>query len=380
MRFADRRRLEERERLREPRRPEPPTAYDQLLALQRGAGNRAVARFLNVQQIDFNPLSGNFHTSHLDVATFLQTISGSNFHNACTQNEKGRLQNIDAANLAALDVPRLADAVIQHLTNGSQPRINALTPHRSTLEGALVVAAPREVSDKEENVFKRLLNRASQKSRSKGTPNRIALASLTQFEPEMANGVNFIHGLVAARNQDLGVLNTFTAEPSLSTSDHAANGLPVRSAHMNMAGWLQQHNVAATLDVAANAWAQQMAVSGGGMYQSEIVRLFGAAPAGVTPQMIESSDLDLQVKRRYYREVMFTTLGPPRQCATHAWREYANSTLPGCPFIEFTASGAGGLSRYVWDYVNDRWYVNVHYNWVLGYNPFFRVDGLGPTI
>jgi hypothetical protein len=380
MRFADPRRPEERERPPEPRRPEPPTRYDRLLALQRAAGNRAVARFLDVQQIDFNPLSGNFHTSHLDVPMFLQTISGSNFHGACNQAEKGRLQNVDGANLAALDVPRLATAIIQHVANNRQPRIDALTPHRSNLEGALVVAAPREVSDKEENVFKRVLDRASHKSRSKGTPNQIALAALTQFEPDMANGVNFIHGLVTARNQELGTLNTFTAEPSFSSADHAVNGLPARSAHMNMAGWLAQHNAPATLDVAANAWAQQMALTGGGMYRSEIVRVFGGAPAGVTAAMIESSDLDLQVKRRYYREVMFTTLATPRQRATHAWREYANGTLAGCPFIEFTATNAGGLSRYVWDYVNDRWYVNVHYNWVLGYNPFFLVNGLGPSI
>jgi hypothetical protein len=306
------------------------------------------------------------------VPLFLATIAGSNFANALNAAEQGRLQNINGANLAALDMPRLADAVILHVA-GAAPRAAVLAAHKSNVEGALVVASPKEVSAKEENVFKRVLDKATTKSRGKEAPSVVALAAL---EPEMSAGVAALQAQVQANNQAMGDINAFTRNAAFTSGDVASDGLPGRGGHMNMARWLPHHTVAPALDVAANAWAQQMAVSGGGNYQAEIVRLFGAAPANVTARMIEYSDLDVAVKRRYYREVLGITLATGRQRATHAWREYTLDTLPGCPYVEFTAENAGGLSRYVWDYVNDLYYVGVHYNWVLGYNPFFRVTGL----
>ncbi|MBE2320929.1 hypothetical protein DVA67_033540 [Solirubrobacter sp. CPCC 204708] len=368
----------DRSRPGEPRRrAEQPSAIEQLLALQRGAGNRAVARFLDVQNIDYDPTSGRFHTGHVNAATFVTTLEDSNFYRTCNPAEKARVQNINTANLAAVDMPTLTDVVIQHVANNLAPRLNALTPHRSNVEGALVVATPRapKVSDREEGVFKRIIPKATLKSRSKGVPSVIPLTDLNDVSAAMSNGVATTQATVAARNQALGQAATYMAQPSWSTADFAANGLAVRSAHMNMAGWLVQHNVAPTLDLAANNWANHHAGPGGhaGTRQA-IVAEFGVAPA-VTARDIERSNLPDPAKRRYFNEVVMA-LPTPRQRATHAWREYAHGTMPGCPFIEFTADQAGGLSRYVWDYVNDAWYVGVHYNWIQGYNPFFHVTGL----
>ena len=64
-----------------------------------------------------------------------------------------------------------------------------------------------------------------------------------------------------------------------------------------------------------------------------------------------------------------------------AWSGYARSCgNPGCPYIEFApGQAAGGISRLLWDYVNDLIYVSVHYNWVNGYNPFLQVTGTPAT-
>jgi hypothetical protein len=95
---------------------------------------------------------------------------------------------------------------------------------------------------------------------------------------------------------------------------------------------------------------------------------------------MEDAELDDAVMRNYYREVLHVTLPTAAQKARHAWRQYADPQFPGCPYIEFTASDAGELSRYVWDYQNDQWYIGVHYNWVHGYNPFIFVRGMQPSL
>lgn len=363
------------------RRGEQPPAIQQLLTLQRGAGNRAVARLLDVLQVDYDPKAGRFHTGHVTVADFLSTLKDSNFFKTCNAGEKARLGNIDTANLTAFDMPSLADVVIQHVAANKQPRINALSPHKSNVLGALVVATPRapKVSDREENVFKRVIAKATVKSRSKGVPSVIPLANLNDVSTAMSAAVTGTQAAVAARNQELGLAATYAADPSWSTADFAANGLPVRSAHMNLAGWLVQHNAPATLDIPANAWANHHLGPGGDPATGQaIVAIWGNAP-NVTAHDIERSTLPNAAKSRYFNEVVMLQLPTPQAQATHAWREYANPTMVGCPFIEFTADQAGGLSRYVWDYVTDTWYVGVHYNWIQGYNPFFHVTGLPPS-
>lgn len=42
-------------------------------------------------------------------------------------------------------------------------------------------------------------------------------------------------------------------------------------------------------------------------------------------------------------------------------------------YIEF--SMPGGISRLVYDPVNDRVYITAHYKWREGYNPFFEILG-----
>jgi hypothetical protein len=98
------------------RRREPPTApVEQILALQRSAGNRAVARFLDVSPYDWEPDEPHGKTSHTDIPILLRELKGSAFERVLTAKEITKIEGVNAADLTATDIPSLATAII----NGS---------------------------------------------------------------------------------------------------------------------------------------------------------------------------------------------------------------------------------------------------------------------
>jgi hypothetical protein len=398
MRFAEPTRSE-RARSPERRREAPPAPIDQILALQRSAGNRALARFLKVKPFDYQPTDGGYLSSHLVIADLHRKLNGGAFEGALDKPEKERLDKIDDANLEAIDIPTLATRVIEWLA--VPKRRDKLKVHKAELENALAYAAPRETSGKEEGVFLQVKERFTKESRAKGVPNEV---NLNQLAPEMRNGVNGLIAILQARNATLGQMATYTADVNVDPGQRATIGLTsVRSAHTNAAGWLPPQKVPPTLDTHALTWARGIAsapvpapgpaplpapapavaapAAAGPTPRDAIRAKFGNVPKDVTARAIETAtDLPAVVKVRYYNEVLAVRLPNAAQRARHAWWQYADPQWQGCPFIEFTASEAGGISRYVWDYTNDRIYIGVHYNWVHGYNPFILVRGTQATL
>jgi hypothetical protein len=332
---------------------------------------------LDVYPYDWEPDQPHGKTSHTDIPILLRELKGSAFESVLTAKEITKLEGVHAVNITSPDIPSLAAAIINWLVDAK--RVATVITQRGALEDALARAAPRRVSVKEEGVFVRVSERFVVKSRSKGVANEV---ELNQLEPAMRDGVNAMQQTVAARNALLGELNTYTSQPQLSPATQASLNLTeIRSAHTNRSGWLPSTVVPAALDQAAETWARGVAVNGKGNARAEIQAKFGGEGERATSALaLEDAELDDAVMRNYYREVLHVTLPTAPQKARHAWRQYADPQFPGCPYIEFTASDAGGLSRYVWGYQNDQWYIGVHYNWVHGYNPFIFVRGMQPSL
>jgi hypothetical protein len=164
----------------------------------------------------------------------------------------------------------------------------------------------------------------------------------------------------------------------------AAVGLgDVRSAHHNEARWLRHHespNLEPALNTQARAWLSHVAANGSPAEQADINPHFPApARATATSIQVEQSALPVPLRNQYFT-TRFTLVAATRAQRCHVnCARYANQFRPGTTYIEFTVTGAEGMSRIVWDFVDDLFYGNTHYNWVDGFNPFFLITGTPAT-
>jgi hypothetical protein len=185
---------------------------------------------------------------------------------------------------------------------------------------------------------------ANSMSRSKGTPNQIALATLDGALGSA--GIAGIKQAIGVLDAKLGTRQDAVAEATVdSWPDILAGALNVREVHGNGAGWLP------TVDIATPLAA----------YQGIVDNAYAAAAPGwiaakgeaaVRFSLINSNRFPTSEARRYY-----------------VWASKAQGISP---YIEFSVPGHKDL-RVVFDFVNRQYYFTVHYKWYKGYNPFFLI-------
>jgi hypothetical protein len=361
-------------------------AAARVLRLQRSAGNHAVggvlARALQVTNVDFNPESGRFTQSAVDGRALATQIRRSALNDVLNGEERQRLDKLGQQNLQGADVPALATAIIGYLAGNKAPRNRAITAQQTVLEDIIGTVATTKANDREARAFNVVKGMATSMSRAKGTANVVQWANAS---PDLQGAVTTVANLVRGRNNYLDNLPGYAAGDAATGSTGRANHSAdsVRSAHQNRAAWLVQHVVPdpePALDLVARNWLAQVVAHGTPLEQAEINQHFpGGPPYNATSQDVEDSALS-QALRHQYLTGPFAAAVPTRLARIKlGWSRYANGFMAGCPYIEFTAEDAGGVSRFIWDYVNDHFYANTHYNWVDGFNPFFRVTGAPVT-
>jgi hypothetical protein len=400
-RVEGRRETEEASRSRAAARPSLPA---RVLALQRAAGNRTTAallgahlqRAIRVRNIDYDPKAQRFHQSPVLAGDSIVTsMKETGFWTRLNADEKAATAHLDEApDVIEDDIPRLATSIINRLAP-SAARRTVLANYRGELEYALgasvdyaeehATVAIRKANPKEKTVFRGLNAQATTRSRAKGTAGTILQAGLP---PAAQAWLTRLTGDLLARHDELNARDQYLAlvARNFNAADAVSHDLAGREPHQNRARWLPD-NVASqdqepALDTAVRAWLTQVSNNPAATLHAELAAAFPVI-ANVTALQFENTQLSIGAKRAYYHLVLHATLPTRAEKARLAWRRYAlqylPNDLPDCPYIEFTAQNAGGLSRAVYDFVNDRIYVGVHYNWVDGFNPFFHVTDAAAT-
>jgi len=348
-----------------------------------------------VRNIDYDPRAAHFHPSPvLAAASIVRNMKDTGFWQYLNKTEEAEAQRLDEPpDVIEDDIPRLAVSIINRIAVPT--RRNALTAHHAELEHALgqsvdyaeetATVAIRKANPKEKGVFRGLIAQATGRSRAKGTAGTIQMAGLPQAAQTWLSRLT---GNLTARHTELNTRDDYLAlvERNLNTADAVTHDLAGRDPHQNRAGWLPDNVVSAdrepALDTAVRAWLTQVSNTPGAPLRAELGAAFPVIGT-VTALQFENTQLSVGAKQDYYDQVFNVTLPTRAEKARLAWRRYAiqylPADLPDCPYIEFTAQNAGGLSRAVYDFVNDRMYVGVHYNWVDGFNPFFRVTNAPAT-
>jgi len=365
-------------------RREPDRAVSAVLELQRSAGNqafgRALSRKLIVTPVDYNPLSEKLTKSEVDANALKAQIGRAKpFWDALLGPERQRLDQLGRQDITGVDVPDLAAKIIRFLADAKNPRIALLSEHRSHLEEAIGMVAETHANTSEQKKFRQVQGMATTMSRAKGTPNTVQWNNVAG---ELVAAITALTAKLLQRNQYLAGVNYAVNDPRTTCTDRATfNWQQVRSPHENRAGWIQDHRVASiepALDLAARAWLTHKAANGTAAEQGEINANFPNINAA-TSQAVENSPMTAPLRQDYLTNNFAQAVPNPAARINLGWARYAERFTPGCPFIEFTAENAGGISRFIYDYVNDRLYANTHYNWVDGFNPFFLITG-GPAM
>lgn len=387
-------RVEERSRRRRDGERVPsdarPTGVDALtlrvLQMQRAAGNQAVGRVLareiRVTPVDYNPESQRLiHSTVEGNALKVQIRQAQALWDVLNGPERQRLDKLHQQTLQGSDVPTLADAIIGYLAGGTKARVLAISAQKSLLEEAIAAVAETKANTAEKGHFRQVQGMASHMSRNKGTPNTLPWAQVTG---DLRSAVTNLTAKLLTRNQYLAGTNYAALDPTQTSTGRATYQFDqVRSPHQNRAGWLQAHaapNVEAALDNAAQAWVDNIRLNGSAAARGHINQRFPLpAPGPYTSRQVEDSALPAVMRQHYLSNDFAQTVPTGDDRITLAWSRYAEDFMAGCPYIEFTAEDAGGVSRFIYDYINDELYANTHYNWVDGFSPFFHITG-GPAM
>ena len=357
-----------------------------VLQMQRAAGNQAVGRVLareiRVTPVDYNPESQRLIHSTVDGGALKAQIKQAQaLWDVLNGPERQRLEKLHQQTLQGSDVPTLADAIIGYLAGSTAGRVAAIGVQKSLLEDVIGAVAQTKASASEKGHFREVQGMASHMSRNKGTPNTLPWAQVTG---NLRTAVTNLTATLQTRNQYLAGTNYAALDPTQTSTGRATYQFDqIRSAHQNRAGWLQAHvapNVEGALDTAAQAWIANIRANGSAAAQAQINQKFPLpAAAPFTSRQLEDSALPAVMRQHYLNNDFAQTVPTGDDRITLAWLRYADDFMAGCPFIEFTAEDAGGVSRFIYDYINDALYANTHYNWVDGFSPFFHITG-GPAM
>jgi hypothetical protein len=354
--------------------------------MQRAAGNQAVSRVLareiRVTPVDYNPESQRLiHSTVEGNALKVQIRQAQALWDVLNGPERQRLDKLHQQTLQGSDVPTLADAIIGYLAGGTKARVLAIGAQKPLVEEAIAAVAETKANTAEKGHFRQVQGMASHMSRNKGTPNTLPWAQVTG---DLRSAVTNLTAKLQTRNQYLAGTNYAALDPNQTSTGRATFQFDqVRSPHQNRAGWLQAHaapNVEAALDLAAQAWVDNIRLNGSVAARGHINQTFPLpAPGPYTSRQVEDSTLPAVMRQHYLNNGFAQTVAAADDRITLAWSRYAEDFMAGCPYIEFTAEDAGGVSRFIYDYINDQLYANTHYNWVDGFSPFFHITG-GPAM
>jgi hypothetical protein len=291
---------------------------------------------------------------------------------------------------AQQDIPTLAAEIVRVIANGSVPIQNGLLTHVQELENALSAHAHTNAGGKDIENFRALMKAGSVvPSRSKAVPNRMGQQVLTSTDSGTAAALNHLITDITQRNSDLDMRRYYIdGWYAPGRANDGFNG--IRSPHQNGAGWLPQFTAANAAALETNLLARATAV-GQQLQANGIaarVALGTALINAVAAANNDASSLEITIdesgnqalKRVFYEHVFWSAVPTKADRVLLAWARYATGAgaIANCPYIEF--AGGGIANRFIWDYVNDTFFLSVHYNWVDGYNPFFEILGTPATI
>jgi hypothetical protein len=287
------------------------------------------------------------------------------------------------------DVPTLSAAIITAICAGNAAAVGRLTPHANQLTRLLGMHAPTNAGAPDRARF-RLIAGAQNVvlSRAKATPSTVPYASLAAVSQGAHTAITNRHAAITAKNNLLDDVTNYI-DPNLwvplSRANQNMNN--IRSPHTNNAGWLPPAAAATgplEAGLMAAIQARGLALQAGRAALSaiggQLLGWHGAAGAQAWDVEENVRTAGANVRNLFYRTIFWPTINSKAQRVHLAWQRYAANSVPAIPngaFIEF--DGGGAAVRIIWDYVNDRYYISAHYNWVDGYNPHFQITGLAAS-
>lgn len=323
----------------------PLSVPERLTALQRTAGNRAVAGLvagagLPVQRA-ITILSYNVGKRGPDDAELDVPVVRTAIQRAVPPPNQARvlanLQNADAHGWQGGDVVALAT----HLTAGMPAATRDLVAE--AIGGTLTAQG---TNPEEAGQFEATRARAQSMSRAKGTPNQITVGDL---DTATGAGIAGIAARIRALDAKLARRQPAVRDVSVEAWAHQLGAdVNVREAHGNAAGWLPAVDIAArhgqlkgVVDHRVGLPRIQQWIAG----NSELAARY---------DVIASDRFFTAEDRRYF-----------------VWSSHADAVSP---YIEFSVPGKKD-QRLVFDFVHQTIYWTVHYKWYKGFNPFFEVQG-----
>ena len=360
-----------------------------VLALQRLVGNRATAAILQrdilVTNVDFDPDAGAFRHGEVDVGAFWTHVVAALKADAQLALYVNQLANIlqplrEVPKIQAEDVDALAVNLSNRFVEGVRARgltiagqkpERVLGHFRDAIVATLQPDPLRAMDEQERKAFTQLIALASSTSRAKGTPSVIPYGTV----PEKLRGdIAQLVGNVTAENAQWTLVGLTDTQrfPLLANADIAGRQTEVahvkyQGNHTNLAGWLPVKPVPVNKIATAYeyAWSHGSAGLRRRLGDSEALERLGiSGPVG-------------RPNRNPHREeflAIFDREGP--QTDTELRRSvWAGLGAGVSRYIEFATAHGSGISRIVYDVVDDDIYLTAHYKMHQGYNPFFRVEG-----
>ncbi|MGH2497393.1 MAG: DUF4157 domain-containing protein [Ktedonobacteraceae bacterium] len=343
-----------------------------------------IQRAITVQNIDYDPVANEFRHGIIQQAQFYQTLRAAIQGDDRFENYLGQLNNVmqivAAQDFAQPDIDAVTTDMVtairaayvnRGLVLNNAALVAALTQHIRVAVVAHIQPDHAVAMDQNERAaFDQLAGivGAGQMSRAKAAPSQIPYGSLPAA---ISHSVDAVLADIRAENAlwtvaGLGPQYTLPDTTTFATTIANRQGdLRYQGNHTNLAGWLPAVAVPVNqIPIIANA-------------------IYASATSGLQKRLLRNNALVLMGfvgagvphPNRYRNE--YNQLRVPRLAALgnaglrlSAWAGLAQGVSA---YIEF--SMAGGMSRLIYDPVNNRVYITAHYKWRQGNNPFFQVTG-----
>jgi len=361
--------------------------------LRKTAGQGIVAqRQLTVDNIDFNPVTGQYRHGYIDQAPFLAAMTTVVTRTALYANYRGQWNNVlgtvrnvmnAGAGLHAADVPTLVTTIATAAVNAYNGRgLVAFAALQADFEADITPAlvanirpdpgARAAMTPQESGAYDVLRNIVTDAhmSRRKGTANPLPYANLPGGVKTGVDAVLRDLRTERALWQGVGIRNLnisyFLPPPNEQFSFEILQrqrGKRYQGNHTNNAGWLPA--VAAPPNHVELQHRTILTGAGAGLAGA----LNGGTPLatlGIAKGQVPTAD----------GQQFIAAVAAARGAVSNAQLvESVGAALAQgvSGYIEF--SMPGDISRLVYDAVNGNVYVSAHYKWRLGYNPWFEITG-----
>lgn len=370
---------------------------------QRTATPRSIQRDIFVENIDFNPLaSEDTAMSHgfIDVKKFPNQLKENltQFYSTGIQggskqskvndpyvNFRGKLNDVieevkkyavtgdDTPTYKAPDIPKLTDVIVKDLKKIYGEKGVVLGAWDSMIKGvsdavesALLATLHEDYSmvGSEKSAFDKLIqNAGTEASRKKGEPTKLSKSQLGDVEAAVQTAYDAIEKY---HNDMKKTTFQFEWTDDNLMRNYWGNMPFYQGNHTNMAGWLPARVLPASwMNTLSNAIKTNAGVAA-------IPGLVSALNAK-TPQ----ANFTKNYKWKQAYDPAFATAANAYD--DDAFRQMAWLAMGSgvSAYIEFNLPGqSDGISRLLYDFVGNKFYVTAHYKWRNGYNPFFEITDL----